>query len=75
VLFQRIVWLSTTTPPHDAHAMSRPIYRANHELALHVADSEAAAALYERELGGRVANRTPDCIEIASGALRLFEGA
>jgi hypothetical protein len=55
--------------------MSRPIYRANHELALHVADSEAAAALYERELGGRVANRTPDCIEIASGALRLFEGA
>jgi catechol 2,3-dioxygenase-like lactoylglutathione lyase family enzyme len=52
--------------------VTQPIYRANNELALHVADPEAAAAFYERELGGRVASRTPDCIEIASGALRLF---
>jgi catechol 2,3-dioxygenase-like lactoylglutathione lyase family enzyme len=49
-----------------------PEYRANNELALHVADPEAAAAFYERVLGCRIANRTDGWIEIAGGALRLY---
>jgi catechol 2,3-dioxygenase-like lactoylglutathione lyase family enzyme len=49
-----------------------PEYRANNELALHVADPEAAATFYERVLGCRIANRTDGWIEIASGALRLY---
>ena len=49
-----------------------PPFRGNNELALHVADPEAAAAFYEQVLGGKVVERTPDCIEVRSGALRLF---
>src|SRR5215213_7541137 len=52
--------------------MSLPSFRANNELALHVPDPDAAAVFYEQVLGCRVANRTPDCIEVTSGALRLF---
>lgn len=44
----------------------------NNELALHVPDPEAAAVFYEQVMGGRVVSHTPDCIEVTSGALRLF---
>ena len=48
-----------------------PQFRANNELALHVADPDAAAAFYERALGCRIVNRTDGWIEVASGKLRL----
>lgn len=44
----------------------------SNELALHVPDPEAAAVFYEQVMGGRVVSRTADCIEVTSGALRLF---
>lgn len=47
-------------------------YRANNELALHVPDPEAASEFYVKVLGCTIVERTPDCIEVASGALRLF---
>jgi catechol 2,3-dioxygenase-like lactoylglutathione lyase family enzyme len=47
-------------------------FRANNELALHVPDPAAAAAFYTEVLGGAEVARTPDCIEVTSGALRLF---
>ncbi len=47
-------------------------FRGNNELALHVPDPEVAAAFYERVLGGSVVSRAADCIEVTSGALRLF---
>ena len=53
-------------------AARTPSFRANNELALHVADPDAAAAFYERALGCRIANRTDGWIELASGALRLY---
>jgi catechol 2,3-dioxygenase-like lactoylglutathione lyase family enzyme len=49
-----------------------PTFRANNELALHVADPDASATFYERVLGCRIANRTEGWIELASGALRLY---
>ena len=53
-------------------APDAPQFRANNELALHVADPEAAASFYERALGCRIANRTEGWIEVASGKLRLY---
>ena len=47
-------------------------FRANDELALHVADPAAAAAFYVGVLGCRVTDRSPDCISLANGALRLY---
>lgn len=47
-------------------------FRGNNELALHVADPAAAAEFYSRVLGGTLVDRTTDCIEVVSGALRLF---
>ncbi|PYP76402.1 MAG: hypothetical protein DMD35_18695 [Gemmatimonadetes bacterium] len=52
--------------------MPTPNFRANNELALHVADPDAAAEFYARVLGCRIANRTPGWIELASGALRMY---
>ena len=49
-----------------------PQFRANNELALHVADPDAAAAFDERALGCRIVNRTDGWIEVASGKLRLY---
>jgi catechol 2,3-dioxygenase-like lactoylglutathione lyase family enzyme len=49
-----------------------PAFRGNNELALHVADPDAAAAFYERALGCRIVNRTEGWIEVAAGALRLY---
>ncbi len=53
-------------------AARTPSFRASNELALHVADPEAAAAFYEHALGCRIANRTEGWIEVVSGALRLY---
>jgi catechol 2,3-dioxygenase-like lactoylglutathione lyase family enzyme len=47
-------------------------FRANNELALHVPDPEAAEGFYTRVLGCVVTDRTPDCISLSSGALRLY---
>jgi len=49
-----------------------PRFRANDELALHVPDPAAAEAFYVGVLGCRVTDRAPDCISLASGALRLY---
>ena len=45
---------------------------ANNELALHVADPNAAEEFYTRMLGCTVVGRTPDCVSLTSGALRLY---
>lgn len=47
-------------------------FSANNELALHVADPSAAEAFYTGVLGCTVVDRTPDCIALTSGALRLY---
>ena len=59
------------TSPKD-HAGGPAAFHANNELALHVPDPAAAAEFYERVLGARVVERGVDCIEVRSGALRLF---
>lgn len=46
--------------------------RGNNELALHVPDPGAAAVFYAQVMGGHIVSRTTDCIEVTSGALRLF---
>jgi catechol 2,3-dioxygenase-like lactoylglutathione lyase family enzyme len=45
---------------------------ANNELALHVADPAAAESFYVGVLGCEVTERTPDCISLVNGALRLY---
>jgi catechol 2,3-dioxygenase-like lactoylglutathione lyase family enzyme len=45
---------------------------ANNELALHVADPAAAESFYVGVLGCEVTDRTPDCISLVNGALRLY---
>ena len=47
-------------------------FSANNELALHVPDPAAAEAFYTRTLGCTVTDRTPDCISLTNGALRLY---
>ncbi|MDB4898347.1 MAG: Glyoxalase-like domain protein [Gemmatimonadetes bacterium] len=49
-----------------------PTFRANDELALHVPDPTLAEAFYVRVLGCAVTSRTPDCIALSNGALRLY---
>jgi catechol 2,3-dioxygenase-like lactoylglutathione lyase family enzyme len=49
-----------------------PAFRANNELALHVADPARAVDFYANVLGCTVEDRTPDCITLSSGALRLY---
>lgn len=66
---------SPTTPVGTTRApdpVAAPAYRANNELALHVADPEAAAAFYANVLGCAIVRREPSWIEVASGPLRLF---
>jgi catechol 2,3-dioxygenase-like lactoylglutathione lyase family enzyme len=48
------------------------IFSANNELALHVADPRAAEVFYTGVLGCTVVDRTPDCIALTSGVLRLY---
>jgi catechol 2,3-dioxygenase-like lactoylglutathione lyase family enzyme len=47
-------------------------FAANNELALHVADPAAAEVFYVRVLGCKVVSRSPDCVALTSGALRLY---
>ena len=47
-------------------------FGGNNELALHVADPADAAQFYANVLGAVVESRSPDCVEVTSGALRLF---
>jgi catechol 2,3-dioxygenase-like lactoylglutathione lyase family enzyme len=47
-------------------------FTGNNELALHVADPSAAEAFYTGTLGCTLVSRTPDCIELTSGAQRLY---
>ena len=48
------------------------IFSANNELALHVPDPSAAEEFYTATLGCVVTDRTPDCISLTNGALRLY---
>lgn len=50
----------------------QPTFRANNELALHVADPAHAVDFYANVLGCQVEDRTLDCITLRSGALRLY---
>jgi catechol 2,3-dioxygenase-like lactoylglutathione lyase family enzyme len=52
--------------------VTAPSFNGNNELALHVANPEAAEAFYVETLGCRVVSRTTDCIALESGALRLY---
>jgi catechol 2,3-dioxygenase-like lactoylglutathione lyase family enzyme len=45
---------------------------ANNELALHVPDPAAAAGFYVHVLGCQLVSRSPDCVALTSGALRLY---
>jgi catechol 2,3-dioxygenase-like lactoylglutathione lyase family enzyme len=47
-------------------------FTANNELALHVPDPSAAEGFYTGTLGCVVTDRTPDCISLTNGALRLY---
>ena len=47
-------------------------FLGNNELALHVADPSTAESFYTGTLGCTVVSRTPDCISLESGSLRLF---
>ena len=47
-------------------------FRGNNELALHVSDPSAAEKFYTEVLGCVVFDRTPDCISLTNGALRLY---
>jgi catechol 2,3-dioxygenase-like lactoylglutathione lyase family enzyme len=47
-------------------------FAANNELALHVPDPDAAEVFYVRVLGCNVVSRSPDCVALTSGALRLY---
>lgn len=47
-------------------------FTANNQLALHVPDPVAAERFYREVLGCIVVDRTPDCISLTNGALRLY---
>lgn len=47
-------------------------FTANNELALHVPDPVAAERFYTTVLGCVVVERSPDCISLVNGALRLY---
>jgi len=51
---------------------ARPAFAANNELALHVPDPAAAESFYVETLGSVVFDRTPDCISLKNGALRMY---
>ena len=58
--------------PFEHEPTSVPSFRGNNELALHVPDPAGAVAFYTNVLGCAEVSRSPDCIEVTSGALRLF---
>jgi catechol 2,3-dioxygenase-like lactoylglutathione lyase family enzyme len=47
-------------------------FTANNELALHVPDPATAEAFYVGILGCAVVERSPECIALTNGALRLY---
>jgi catechol 2,3-dioxygenase-like lactoylglutathione lyase family enzyme len=47
-------------------------FTANNELALHVPDLGAAERFYVDVIGCQLTDRTPDCISLVNGALRLY---
>lgn len=49
-----------------------PQFRANNEIAIHVADLSAAERFYVEVLGCLVVTREPEMITLASGALQLY---
>src|SRR6186997_453064 len=56
----------------DLEAVMSNAFHGNNELALHVPDPATAAEFYVNVLGCAEASRSSDCIEVTSGALRLF---
>jgi catechol 2,3-dioxygenase-like lactoylglutathione lyase family enzyme len=49
-----------------------PTFRSNREVAIHVPDIERAEAFYVGVLGCRVVSRSPDQLDLDTGALRLY---
>ncbi len=50
----------------------RVAFRSNSEVAIHVPDLDQAEAFYIGVLGGRLVSKNEACLEIDSGALRLY---
>lgn len=48
------------------------VFRGNNELALHVPDPATASRFYVGILGCTMVRSESDCVELVSGALRLF---
>jgi gamma-glutamylcyclotransferase (GGCT)/AIG2-like uncharacterized protein YtfP len=63
-------WLYVHEAPR--HAAACVSFTANNELALHLPDPAAAEAWYTGVLGCEVFARSPDCVSLRSGALRLY---
>ena len=55
-----------------APAARAPVFRGNNELTLCVPDPAAAAKFHATVLGCRIGRTDEDCVEVFSGALRLF---
>ena len=67
--YRRVSWRV-----REARRRSSPVstLQGNSELALRVADPASAVAFYTNVLGCTEISRSPDRIEVTSGALRLF---
>lgn len=48
------------------------MFRGNNELALHVPDPALAESFHAGVLGCTVVNRSPECIALETGALKLY---
>lgn len=57
---------------HMIDASRRPSFRSNSELAIEVADLDAALHFYAGVLGFRLVDRSEDHLELDTGALRLY---
>lgn len=56
----------------DETTQPRPVFHANNEIAIHVADLGKAAHFYGDVLGFRLLGRTERQLEFDTGALRLY---
>jgi len=56
----------------DDNMTPKPSFEGNNELALHVPDPVNAAEFYMTVLGCTLVSSDPTCVELVSGALRLF---
>lgn len=61
-----------TTDPARGTMTSGAVFTGNNELALHVGDPVAASTFYVNVMGCRLIDSNPQCVELTSGALRLF---